>query len=541
MLVQHFLENSAARSPFKTALVCGKNRLTYADLNRKANSLASYLRAIGVQRQDRVAVFLDSSAESVISLFGILKADAVFLMLNSTMKAMKLSYILNDCSVKAVITQKNKMNVVGAAVSQAPSVRHVLSIGNLGVDSQERGSAGWSRHELFDESGSDGAVASEPPLCSNIDLDLATVIYTSGSTGEPKGVMLTHLNIESAATSITTYLQNREDDVLINVLPLSFDYGLYQVLMAFKFGGTLVLERSFAFPYHIIRTMRRERVTGLPGVPTIFAILLGLKDIDKVHLPDLRYISNTAAALPPSHISRLRKAFPNVRIYSMYGLTECKRVSYLPPEDIDRKPESIGKGMPNEEVWIVDEHDNPVGPGVAGELVIRGSNVMRGYWGSPEETARVLKPGKYPGEVVLYSGDLFKMDDEGYLYFLGRKDNMIKSKGHRVSAKEIEQCLCGMEGIAEAAVVGIPDEVLGQAIVAYVRCQDGVVVLGKNVTKHCHDNLEDHMVPKEVRFLESLPKTANGKVDLLALKEMATNAFDEAEEADSESVEMGRP
>jgi acyl-CoA synthetase (AMP-forming)/AMP-acid ligase II len=354
----------------------------------------------------------------------------------------------------------------------------------------------------------------------NIDLDLATIIYTSGTTGDPKGVMLTHLNVVSAATSITTYLENREDDIIINVLPLSFDYGLYQVLMASKFGGTVVLEKSFTFPYKVIEKMVQERVTGFPGVPTIFAILLGFKDLGKFDLSRLRYISNTAAFLPASYIERLRDMFPHTKIYSMYGLTECKRVSYLPPEGIDHRPNSVGRAIPNEEVWIVDENGNRVGSGVIGELVVRGSNVMCGYWGLPEETSRVLKPGKYPGETVLYTGDLFKMDDEGFLYFVGRKDDMIKSRGERISPKEIERCICALHGVAEAAVIGVHDDLLGQAIKAFLVCNDGPVLDEKDILIHCRENLEDFMIPKYIQFIKILPKTPNGKIDKLALKSL---------------------
>jgi acyl-CoA synthetase (AMP-forming)/AMP-acid ligase II len=264
--------------------------------------------------------------------------------------------------------------------------------------------------------------------------------------------------------------------------------------------------------------MMEEKVTGFPGVPTIFAILLGLKDLGTFDFSSLRYITNTAAALPPAHIAKLRKIFPQARLYSMYGLTECKRVSYLPPEEIDRRPTSVGRGMPNEEVWIVDENGERVGPGETGELVVRGSNVMRGYWGLPEETARVLKPGKYPGEAVLYTGDLFRMDEEGYLYFVGRKDDMIKSRGERISPREIEQCLCAMDGVAEAAVIGIPDEILGQAIKAIISTRSGCSLKEQDVLRHCAENLEDFMVPKSVQFVGGLPKNSNAKVDKLLLK-----------------------
>jgi acyl-CoA synthetase (AMP-forming)/AMP-acid ligase II len=351
-----------------------------------------------------------------------------------------------------------------------------------------------------------------------IDVDLANIIYTSGSTGNPKGVMMTHLNMVSAATSITQYLGNKETDIILNVLPLSFDYGLYQIIMAFKFGGTVVLEKSFAYPYVVIDKMIKERVTGFPGVPTIFALLLQLKDLKKYSFQHLRYITNTGAALPVNHIKALRDIFPHVKIYSMYGLTECKRVSYLPPDEIDRRPISVGRGMPNEEVYIVNDKGERAGPGLVGELVVRGSNVMRGYWKSPEETDQVLKPGLYPGEKVLYTGDLFKMDEEGYLYFLGRKDDLIKTRGERVSPKEVENTLHEIKGVAEAAVIAIPDEILGNAIKAFIIPTNGSTLTEKDILKYCSENLESFAVPKHIAFIDSFPKTSSGKIDKKALK-----------------------
>jgi amino acid adenylation domain-containing protein len=531
MLLHHFLEESAQRLYDKVALVSDKERLTYGEINIRANRLAWYLRNLGIKRQERIAILLDNSWESVVGLFGILKADCIFLMLSSTMKAAKLAYILNDCKVKALITQQNRIKVVADALKLSPAVHHVFWIGEMPADHEGALNA-FANHDSQVPSCSFHTFAkvmghqiggTDSPLSENIDVDLATIIYTSGSTGDPKGVMLTHLNMISAATSITTYLENREDDIIINVLPLSFDYGLYQALMTFKVGARLILERSFTYPYAIIQKMVDEKVTGFPGVPTIFAILLGLKDPERFDFSNLRYITNTAAALPPAYIESLRKLFPKVRLYSMYGLTECKRVSYLPPDELDRRPTSIGKGMPNEEVWIVDDLGNQLGPGVVGELVVRGSNVMRGYWGLPEETVKALRQGKYPGEVVLYTGDLFRKDEEGFLYFVGRKDDMIKSKGERISPKEVEQCLCALEGVAEAAVFGIPDTILGQSIVAYIRCHDSIRIRKKTVMKHCRENIEDFMAPKHIVFVGVFPKTSSGKIDKLALKEKFTS------------------
>lgn len=513
ILVNDFLEHSAERLPGKTALVHDGRRLTYAEVDRLAQGLARGLRDLGVRRGDRVAVFMDNSVEAVVSLFGALKAGAAFLMVNHGTKREKLEYILNDCSATVLLTQAGRAGVIRELL--CPELRAVVMSG-----ARAEGTSHIDFDDLIRSSGEGGVQTG----C--IDLDLAAIMYTSGSTGRPKGVMLSHANMVSAAHSITTYLANTEFDVIMNVLPLSFDYGLYQVLMGFKVGGTVVLEKSFAYPFQVLDSMVREEVTGFPGVPTIFAILLRLKDIGSVDLHSLRYITNTAAALPKSHILKLRKIFPDVKIYSMYGLTECKRVSYLPPEELDRRPTSVGRGMPNEEVYIVNEQGERAAPGEAGELVVRGANVMLGYWNLPEETGRCLRPGRYPGERVFHTGDLFTMDTEGFLHFIARKDDIIKSGGEKVSPREIENILYSHDDIIEAAVVGVHDDILGQAIKAYVVPEHGSRLTEKEVLKYCSARLEPYMVPKQVEIREALPKTATGKIDKKGLK--APAAMEEA-------------
>jgi acyl-CoA synthetase (AMP-forming)/AMP-acid ligase II len=362
------------------------------------------------------------------------------------------------------------------------------------------------------------AASAEKPSVGTIDLDLATIIYTSGSTGTPKGVMSTHRNMVFAATSISTYLENTADDIIFCALPLAFDYGLYQLIMAMRVGATLVLEKNFVFPYKAIEIMVRERVTGFPGVPTMFSLLLGLKDLANYDLSALRYVTNTAAALPVSHILALRAAFPQATLFSMYGLTECKRVCYLPPQELDQRPGSVGIAIPGTEVYIVDENGTRVPPGTIGELVVRGSHVMRGYWEKPTETAERYKPGPLPGETVLYTGDLFRMDEDGFLYFISRKDDIIKSRGEKVSPKEIENTLYAMEGVREVAVVGVPDATLGEAIKVFVAPQEGVVLTERDVRAYCARHLEDFMMPKYVEIWPALPKGGTGKIDKKELR-----------------------
>jgi amino acid adenylation domain-containing protein len=516
--VESFLEQSAARFPEKTALVYAGRRLTYREVDERANRLAHSLIGEGIERWDRVAVFLENSVEAVVSVFAILKAGGVFLVVNPTTKVDKLTYILDNCRAKGLILPAHKFRTMQEKLADTTHLRRVwLSGSSQDEESPILGRLIALNSILEASSGRDDA---PPKKC--IDIDLAALIYTSGSTGRPKGVMLTHLNIVSAANSITTYLENTQDDIIINLLPLSFDYGLYQVLMAFKIGGTVVLEQSFAYPHPVIETIIREKVTGLPIVPTLSAVLLQL-DLSPYKFPDLRYISNTAAALPTHHITRLRALFPNVRIYSMYGLTECKRVSYLPPDQIDIRPTSVGRGMPNEEVYIVDEKGQRLPAGAVGELVVRGSNVMKGYWELPRETEERLKPGPFPGEKVLYTGDLFRMDEEGYLYFIGRKDDIIKTRGEKVSPKEVEDVLYSLPGIAEAAVVGLPDELLGQSIRAVVTLRDGTRLTEQDVLRHCAERLENFMVPQSVVFAASMPKTGSGKINKRMIARASTD------------------
>jgi acyl-CoA synthetase (AMP-forming)/AMP-acid ligase II len=294
------------------------------------------------------------------------------------------------------------------------------------------------------------------------------------------------------------------------VLPLAFDYGLYQALMCAKVGATLVLEKSFTYPAVVLEKLKAERVTGFPLVPTLAAMLLQMKQLAPGMFPDLRYLTNTAAALPRAHIERLRELFPGAQLFSMYGLTECKRCTYLPPEQLDLRPESVGIAIPGTEAYVIDELGQRVAPGVVGELVIRGAHVMKGYWTDDEATARVLKPGPFPWEKVLHTGDLFRTDEDGYLYFVGRKDDIIKTRGEKVSPKEVENVLYELASIREAAVIGVPDPILGQAIKAIVVADEGLTE--REVIRHCAARLEEFMVPATVEFRGQLPKSENGKI-----------------------------
>ncbi len=507
MQVEAFLEQTADRLPDKVALICQGARFTYRQIAAQSRRLAITLRARGLRRGDRVAIFLDSSVEAVVAVFGALMADAVFVMIHAATKPDKLAFLLNDCRAAALIAHGRFGHLGAQAAALPPTLRQVIWVGAGAAPSGASSTLAMRWEEAIAPSLEGAAFTKEA-----IDIDLATIIYTSGSTGFPKGVMMTHLSVVTAATSITQYLENVEDDIILNSLPLSFDYGLYQVLMAFKVGATLVLEKSFTYPQLILERLGSEHVTGFPLVPTMLAMLIKTQNFSGAHFPHLRYFTNTAAALPPAHIAGLRERFPGTRIYSMYGLTECKRVAYLPPDQIDRRPTSVGKAIPNTEVYIVNAAGGRARVGEIGELVVRGAHVMCGYWERPEETARALRSGPLPGERVLHTGDLFKMDDEGFLYFVGRKDDIIKTRGEKVSPKEVEAVLYRMPEVLEAAVLGVPDAVLGEAIRAVIVPVAGATLTAQTVLRHCAQHLEDFMVPKSVEFRTALPKTTTGKI-----------------------------
>lgn len=510
MRVETYLRNSAKRTPGKVAVITGDREFTYAELDRQSDQLARTLVQRGVCRGDRVVIFMDNCWEAVVAIFAALKCGAAFSPVNPTTKADKLAFMISNCRPSALITLGSLMQVSLKALHGASSVRVVVATGR-GDEPKLPGSL-----VRFDDAVSSSGATSSLPF-PGIELDLAMVIYTSGSTGMPKGVVMTHQNIDAAATSITTYLESVADDIVLNVLPISFDYGLYQVLMAVKVGATLVLEKSFAFPRAILDRAEKVGATGLPLVPTMAALLLQMKDLKPGMLPKLRYITNTAAALPPAHIMRLRDLFPHARLYSMYGLTECKRCTYLPPSELQKRPASVGIPIPGTEAWIADEEGARVGPEVVGELVIRGPHVMKEYWENADATARVLKPGPFPWEKVLHTGDLFRMDGDGFLYFVARKDDIIKSRGEKISPKEVETVLYALPGVREAAIIGVPDPILGASLKAVIALEPGVDLSRNDVLRHCAAHLEDFMVPKSVEFRQELPKSDNGKIDRRAI------------------------
>ena len=507
MLVQEFLENSADSLPNKVALVSDGQRLTYAEVEAQANRLANAFKEQGLQRGDRVVLYLPNSIEIAIAIFAVLKAGGVFVPLNPSTKYDKCAYILNNCQAKVLIATGRQAELAEQLAQEVSSLNTIV-LTSLPAETPSFHFLSYAAIQCDYDA--------QRPAKVNIDLDLACLIYTSGSTGDPKGVMSDHSNVVFAASSIIEYVGNVESDIVICLSPLSFDYGLYQLLMVFKFGGTLVLEKGFAFRAAILKRIAEERVTGFPGVPTIYAMLLKM-DLTPYDLSSLRYLTNTAAALPASHIVEIRATFPWARLFSMYGLTETKRTLYLPPEQLDKRPDSVGIAIPGTEVWIEDEQGERPVAGEVGELVVRGRHVMRGYWDDPEKTAIRFRPGSIPGERVCYTGDLFRMDNEGFMYFVSRKDDIIKSRGEKVAPKEVENVIYSLPGVREVAVIGVPDTMLGEAVKAFV-VVEGNGISQTDILRHCRTHLEDFMVPKFVELHSELPKTLSGKIKKTDLK-----------------------
>jgi len=487
-LVQDALLASAGELPDKEALLADGQRLSYRGLLERALSCARSFRAQGLETGERVAIFMPNSADLAAALFGAWLGGGVALVINPQTRPEKLAYILKDSGARVLACHPLLEPTARRGLHLLDGPRPVLLVG------ESRGEGGF------------------PLVPERVATDLALIIYTSGSSGFPKGVMLTHQNITFTLGSLIEYLRLDASDRILNVLPLAFDYGLYQLLMSIRLGATLVLEQGFGYPALIEERMLEEAVTVFPGVPTLFATLLARAGSQPTIFPSVRRVTSTAAELPSAFTPGLKALFPNALIYRMYGLTECKRVCYLEPEALEQRPDSVGKAIPGTQVFLVDEGGMRVGPGGTGILHVRGPHIMAGYWNRPDLTAEMIREGQYPGDRILCTQDLFHMDEEGYLYFLGRSDDIIKSRGEKVSPVEVERVLYGIPGVRDAAVIGVPDPLLGEAVHAYLSIAPGAAWSEGSMRRFCQERLESFMVPRVFHVLEDLPKGANGKI-----------------------------
>ena len=515
-LIWHLLRESVRRTPHKEALVHGDQRLTYREVGRRTAGLATSLRSAGMKRGDRIGIYLEASVPQVISIFGVSQGEGVYVPINALLRPEQVMHIARDCGMKGLITSASRLGALAGVLEQIPSLEFLVLVGD-----DETSTVGRTIYRY------DDFCNAEPPAswhAASIENDLAAILYTSGSTGMPKGVMLSHANVVAGSRIVSTYLEISETERILAVLPFSFDAGMNQLMTAFEKGGTLVLI-NFVFAQEIVQVLVKERITGLAGVPTLWSLLAQPNStLSKQPLTHLRYITNTGGAMPQAVLKVLRQTLPSTKVFLMYGLTEAFRSTYLPPEELDCRPTSMGKAIPDTEILVLNDQGQLCKAGEPGELVHRGPTVSLGYWNRPEETARALRPNPLlPPEMgdcekVCYSGDLVKMDEEGFLYFIGRRDTMIKSSGFRISPTEVEEVLFQTGKLRGAAVIGIPDEVLGQVIKAFVVPRDGKPLSTESLLAACAEKMPRYMVPKFVEVLSELPKTSSGKVDYPALR-----------------------
>jgi amino acid adenylation domain-containing protein len=507
-LLQDSLLTSVANYPDHIALISGDVKMSYREVSDYACRLAHALISRGVREGERVAIFMDNTWQCAVSIYGILLAGGVFVPINVQTKQDKLAFILRDADAHVLLSEQHLSRVFSPVIELIPTLQVFWT-----KDSKD---LSVNIGDIFDNL-VDMPVT--PPFQSAVPQDLAALIYTSGTTGEPKGVMHTHQSLNFVLESINEYLGFSQDERLFSALPLNFGYGLFQWLSAVRIGATLILERSFAYPAHVFKLMHDEAATSFAGVPTVFAMMLALDAKKALHFPNVIRLTSAAAALPIEFIPGILRIFPQANLYKMYGQTECIRCAYLNPALALLKPDSVGCAIPGTELLLLDDNGDDVAKGEVGNLYVRGPHLMKGYWKQPEKTAEVLVPGPVKGEFLLKSGDLFRQDADGDYFFVARSDEIIKSRGEKVSPVEVENAIYSLPEVKEVLVIGFPDPLLGEAVCAFVDVREGKQLSVQQIKHICSDRLENFMVPKHVFFLSKLPRTANGKLSRKLLME----------------------
>jgi long-chain acyl-CoA synthetase len=503
LLVHRFLEISAASLPDKKALFSSGHWQTYREVNEQANALAHLLIGRGICRGDRIAFLLENSAEYVITYYAIMKAGGITVALNTDNTATDIEFILRDCQVRCFVTSPKFLSkTTQLSRDRRCPVDYLLwsDASHAGIDRP------WPEAlPLPEASRKESRLNPSVPL---IDLDIASIVYTSGSTGKPRGVTLSHLNIVANTRSIVEYLGLSPADRIMVVLPFHYIYGKSLLNTHFFIGGSVVVDNRFMYPAAVLQTMKDQAVTGFAGVPSTFAILLSRAQPQAHKLPALRYITQAGGAMPPVLQKKVAETFAPAKLFVMYGATEASaRLSYLNPKDLPQKWGSIGKAIPNVELFIADEHGHRLGPGKEGEIVARGSNIMLGYWGQPEESRKALRNG------LFFTGDIGVMDEEGFLFIIGRNSDMIKVGGNRVSTKEIEDVLFEHPAVCEVAVIGVQDALLGEVPKAFVVLKPDSRGESEDAFRaFLSEHLAAFKVPQTVLFCDSLPKNDAGKV-----------------------------
>ncbi len=517
-LLHELIARTADRTPQAPALTAGSQTLTYAELQQAVAACAGGLLELGLQRGERVAIYLEKRFETVIASFGAPAAGCVFVPLNPLLKAEQVAYILRDCNVRALITSSERLPALTGALAVCHDLRHVVVTGNAPLPP----AGGPLAHLTWDH-----LLATAPRSGHRvIDTDMAAILYTSGSTGKPKGVVLSHRNMVAGAKSVASYLGNTPDDSLLAALPLSFDAGFSQLTTAFHSGARVVL-LNYLLPRDVLRALERERITGLTAVPPLYIQLAQLEWPAGI-AGHLRYFANTGGRMPRETLGALRQRLPGSRPFLMYGLTEAFRSTFLPPEEVDRRPDSIGKAIPNAEILVLREDGTPCAPNEPGELVHRGALVGLGYWNDPEKTAERYRPlpahapGREPGlvlpEIAVFSGDTVRMDEDGFLYFIGRRDEMMKTSGYRVSPTEVEEILYATRQVGECVAFGVDHPALGQAIQVIATPPPGGILDVGELLAECRLRMPAYMVPAHIDVRDGpLPRNPNGKIDRKAL------------------------
>jgi len=499
-LTHHLLEAATQRHPDRIAVVADGQFVSYGRLEALAGTLATFLAGHGIEAGDRVAMLCENSVEAVVAYFGILKAGAVVVSLNAESTPENLRFMLHHSEAHALVAHGRHARGLGQQQLLGTSVRFCVVSGNAAAPSG--GPVAFHDLTAVLAEGMPGRVGAR-----RIDADLESIIYTSGSTGEPKGVMLSHLNTMSNMRSIAQYLSLGEADRIMVVLPFSYIYGKSLLLTHILVGGSVVIDNRFMYPNLVIDRMVETAVTGFAGVPSTFSVILARSKIRDCKIPSLRYVTQAGGAMPAAVQKQVAEVFHPARLYVMYGATEAApRLTYVDPDDLPRKWGTIGKPIPNVDVFVADEAGAPVPRGETGEIVARGSNIMMGYWKDPEGTAAVLRRGLY------FTGDLGTMDEEGFLSVVGRKRDILKVRGYRVSCKAIEEALAAIEGVQEAAVTGIADAVQGEAPCAFIVLAPGRSLTEQQIRQSLAACLRPFEIPARIEFRSELPKNPAGKV-----------------------------
>lgn len=508
-LLHHFVDAAADRCPDSIALKYRTGHLTYCELAELQNRVAGALVATGSVRGSRVCILLSKSFEFVATVLGASKAGSIFVPINPILKSHQIGHIVRDSGARTLVLSSDRYQLMIDEIQRSPDIERVVVVGNIDSELLDR---------RFTITWEEFIAASSFSGISTSDNDTAAIFYTSGSTGSPKGVAFSQRNIVSGAISVATYLNNHENDRLLAVLPFSFDAGFSQLSTAFHVGARVVM-LNYLLPNEVIRTLEDEAITGLTAVPPLYAQLcqLGWPSTIGDHL---RYFASTGGRMPREVLNRLRAHLPSAEPYIMYGLTEAFRSTYLPPSQVDLKPNSIGIAIPNQEVMVLAADGRPCSPGEHGELVHRGSTVALGYWNDAVRTAERFRPLPYPTstgtppEIVVFSGDIVYKDDDGYIYFVGRHDDMIKSSGYRISPTEIEEAAYSSGLVSEAAAIGLDHPVLGQAISLVVVPTRSDPSNEARLITELRSRLPLYMVPSRILFWkEALPRSPNGKID----------------------------